>query len=64
MAMQIIQKIKDIFEANKLDLYVRPYEMIVTSHNSGMLEFLCNTQSLDSLKKEVDGKRETLLQIY
>jgi len=32
-------------------LWVRPYEIIVTSDDSGIIEFLPNTQSIDGLKK-------------
>jgi len=33
-------------------LYLRTYEMIVTSHNSGFLEFCTETISIDALKRK------------
>lgn len=41
----------DIFKSANLNLYLRPYEIIVTSENSGLLEFIPNTVSMDAMKK-------------
>lgn len=62
LAMQIIIKFQEIFKNSCLSLYLRPYEILVTSANSGILEFVPNTISLDGLKKKYPGK--SLLQIY
>lgn len=48
--MQILNKIKDIWEKEKLPLYLKPYEIIITSPSSGIIEFIPNTISIDSLK--------------
>lgn len=37
LAMQLIIKFKDIFDKANIKLYLRPYEIIVTSANSGIL---------------------------
>ncbi|EGR27387.1 phosphatidylinositol 4-kinase, putative [Ichthyophthirius multifiliis] len=53
IAMQLIQKFSEIFKNANIPLYLRPYEIIVTSPNSGFIEFLPNTLSLDYIKKHV-----------
>ena len=55
IAMQLIKKFKSIFTEAKLKLYLRPYEIIVTSPNSGLIEYIPNTKSIDELKKSVNG---------
>lgn len=37
ICMQLIIKFKEIFQQENLQLYLRPYEIIVTSPNSGIL---------------------------
>jgi phosphatidylinositol kinase/protein kinase (PI-3 family) len=37
LCMQLILKFKEIFDKENLQLYLRPYEIIVTSPNSGIL---------------------------
>lgn len=37
IAMQVIEQISKIFKRGKLNLYLRPYEIIVTSVNSGII---------------------------
>ena len=53
--MQIIYKFREIFERAGVGLWLRPYEIIVTSQSSGIIEFLPNTQSLDGIKKNTPG---------
>ena len=53
--MQIIRKFKEIFEKEGASLYVRPYEIIVTSPDSGILEFVMDSISIDGLKKKYKG---------
>ncbi|KAL9652434.1 hypothetical protein ABK040_000007 [Willaertia magna] len=51
-AMQLIKLFKQIFEEEKVPIYLRPYEIIVTSGNCGMLETVRDTVSFDGLKKK------------
>ena len=53
--MQIIRKFKEIFEKEGGSHYVRPYEIIVTSPDSGILEFVTDSISIDGLKKKYKG---------
>lgn len=47
----------DIFKAANLNLYLKPYEILVTSENSGLLEFVPNTISMDAMKKYIKTKK-------
>lgn len=43
-----------------MNIYLRPYEIFVTSSNSGLLEFVPDTNSIDYLKKKFPSKEWTL----
>ena len=51
--MQLIKRLQQIFKKNSNKLYFRPYEILVTSSNSGMIEFLPDTLSIHALKKKM-----------
>lgn len=59
LAMQLIQKFDAIFKNARLNIYLKPYEIIVTSENSGILEFVPNTNSMDGLKKYLKKEKKT-----
>lgn len=50
--MQIIYKMNEIFIKAGTPLRLRPYEILVTSASSGIIEFLANTSSIDGIKKK------------
>ena len=52
LAMQLIKMISDIFIKSNLNLFLRTYEIIITSRNSGLIEFIPDAISIDSLKKK------------
>lgn len=54
---------KDIFDESGVGIYLKPYEIIVTSANSGILEFCADTLSIDGLKKKMP-QYQTLYEIY
>lgn len=54
LAMQLIQTFDDIFRKT-LPLKLRPYNVLVTSPTSGVIETVPNATSIDSLKKSVKG---------
>lgn len=54
--MQLIKRFDDIFKEADIPLKLRPYEILITSPSSGLIEFLPNTISLDSLKKNLPLK--------
>lgn len=43
---------KEIIKRAGINIFIKPYEIIVLSENSGILEFVSNSISLDSMKKE------------
>jgi hypothetical protein len=51
LAMQLINKCSEIFTREKLALWLRPYNILVTSNNSGIIEYIPNAISIHSLKK-------------
>ena len=54
LAMQLIQTFDEIFRKT-LPLKLRPYNVLVTSPTSGVIETVPNATSIDSLKKGVKG---------
>lgn len=53
MTMQLIKLFHQIFTKAQLSLQLTPYEILITSHCSGLIEFLPNTMSIDSIKKKI-----------
>ena len=53
--MQLIYKMRDIIKDAGVNLLIKPYEIIVLSENSGILEFVSNSISLDQMKKKTQG---------
>ena len=58
LAMQLMKRLQQIFEVAGLknSIYLRPYEIFITSSNSGMIEFIPDTISIDTLKKKFPKK--------
>lgn len=63
MAIQLMKKFQKIFQHEHTGLYLRPYEIIATSANSGFLEFLTDTITLSDLKKKFEFSK-SLDQMY
>lgn len=62
-----MKRVKKIFEEANLSIYLRPYEIFVTSSNSGMIEFIPDTISIDGLKKKfpkLSGSRAWTLRTF
>lgn len=55
ICMQLIYKMRDIIKDAKIDIIIKPYEIIVLSENSGILEFVSNSISIDEMKKKTGG---------
>lgn len=62
LVMQLIRMFQKQFQEFNVPIKLFPYEIIVYSHNSGFLEFLENTQSIDQLKKH--SKMSSLFEIF
>ena len=52
-AMQLISQCHQIFKKSKIKIWLKPYEIMSTGPNCGLLEFIDNTVSLDSLNKKL-----------
>ena len=50
-ALQLIKKFEEIFK--KIDIFVKSYEVIITSEESGLIEFLNNSNSIDGILKNI-----------
>jgi phosphatidylinositol 4-kinase len=53
LCMQMITHINSIFKDAKLPLRLRPFNILITSPSSGLVEVVTDTTSVDSLKKNV-----------
>ena len=53
-ALQLIKKFEEIFK--KVDIFVKSYEVIITSESSGLIEFLNNTNSIDGILKTIPSE--------
>ncbi|UKK00617.1 phosphatidylinositol 4-kinase [Theileria orientalis] len=56
MANQILESFRRIFTKAKLPLWLRPIEILVTGSNSGIMEFLHDTYSVDVIKKKFNSE--------
>ena len=64
LAMQLIKFFDKIFKKEKIDLKLHPYEILITSSSSGLLEFLQNTSSIDGIKKKMVTDSKSLFLFY
>jgi len=51
LAQQLIRVFRAIFGETGVPLWVRPYEILVTGHDSGIMEFVPDSQSFGALKQ-------------
>ena len=64
LAMQLIKFFDKIFKEENIPLHLRPYEILITSSSSGLLEFLQNTSSIDGIKKKMATTNKSLCLFY
>ena len=53
MALQLVKRLKQLFTKTNQKLYLRPYEILITSSSSAMIEFMPDTISINALKKKM-----------
>eukprot|EP01132_Coremiostelium_polycephalum_P007579 gene7579-9320_t len=53
LAMQLITQFHRIFQRSNLPLWLRPYLVIATGYDSGLIETVPDSMSVDTLKKKV-----------
>ena len=49
--MQVIEYCQNIFKEDGLDIYLKPYKIVSTGFQSGFIEYLEGTQSVDCIKR-------------
>lgn len=54
-AMQLISQIDQIFRKKKLNIWLKPYEILATGKGCGLIEFLADAISIDAFKKKNPG---------
>ena len=59
LAMQFIKMIQEIFNKSNSNLKLRTYEIIITSRNSGLIEFIPDSISIHTLKKKTGADLNT-----
>nr|XP_020474384.1 phosphatidylinositol 4-kinase beta-like isoform X2 [Monopterus albus] len=52
LAFQVLQQLKSIWEQERVPLWIKPYEILVLSSDSGMIEPVMNAVSLHQVKKQ------------
>jgi len=55
LAYQLLTVLQNIWKEELLPLYLRPYKILVCSHDSGMIEPIVNACSLHQIKKNAVG---------
>ena len=64
LAMQFIKKVSFLLQSAGIRAYLRPYEIYAVSHNSGLIEYIPDTQSLSSLHKQCPSLVEYYLRTW
>ena len=64
LAMQILYKFQQIFKEAKLDLWLRPYEILATKPGCGLIEAVPDALSLDSIKKKMPAEHTSLIEYF
>jgi Phosphatidylinositol 3- and 4-kinase len=57
---RLIQEFAHMFNNSKLPLWLHPYKILATSHDSGLIETIVDAKSIDSIKKDSPGSVVTL----
>ena len=64
MTMQLIKKYNEIFKSENIPLKLHPYEIIITSNSSGLIEFIPDSISFDALKKKLLENNITITEFF
>ena len=49
--MQLMSQINQIFKFKRCNLWMKPYEILATGPNCGLIEFVADSQSLDEIHR-------------
>lgn len=64
LAMQFIKLLEQVWQAEGVDVYLRPYHIICCGAECGMLENIANGRSLDSIKKSSHSAAASLVSFF
>jgi hypothetical protein len=64
LAIQIIEYCVKIFQQEGIDIYLRPYQIVNTGFQAGLVEFLEGAISIDRIKKLKPNKSMTLPEYF
>ena len=62
--MQLISLFDKVFKKANLNLNLHPYEILITSSRSGLIEYLQNSASVDQIKKKMTDSNKSLNLFY
>ena len=59
-AMQLISQMGQIWEKHKLPLWIKPYEILATGPNCGLIEAINDAMSIHAVKEKINKPNATL----
>jgi hypothetical protein len=62
LAYQFLRRLKDIWSSERIPVFIKPYNILVTSHDSGFIQPIVNAVSLHQIKRH--SKTRTLLEYF
>lgn len=63
-ANQLIRTFDMIFKQKKVDLWLKPYDILATGQRCGLLEFATDSMNLSSIKEKLGGKNKRLIDYF
>ena len=60
--MQLLSEMHQIFKLKKLPIFLKPYEILATGPNCGLIEMINDAMSIDEIHKKTNGL--TLYEFY
>lgn len=63
-AIQLINQFDQIFKKKKLDLWLKPYEILATGQRCGLIEVCNDTLSISSIKEKLGGKNVRIVDYF
>jgi len=63
-AIQLISQFDQIFKKKKLDLWLKPYEILATGQRCGLIEVCEDTLSISSIKEKLGGKQVRIVDYF
>jgi phosphatidylinositol kinase/protein kinase (PI-3 family) len=60
-----MRSVKQIFDKASCNLFLRPYDIFITSNSSGLVEYIADSLSLDVIKNKYSkGKQSSLRDFF